>query len=122
MGLTAAVQEQIRRFVVEQVSADDLSDWLSAHAQQVLDSGKTEARRLMDLVFSLLEDEIQGYRTGEEIRSILASEVPLTVSVRGLHSDLDRTISAAITDFTWNEALGLSYEGSQETISTGVHV
>lgn len=100
MGLTAAVQEQIRRFVVELVSADDLSDWLSSHAQQVLDSGDAEARRLMDLTLSLLEDEIQGHRSEEDVRSILAREVPLTVSVTGFINETGQAAGRASTMIT----------------------
>lgn len=106
MGLTAAVQEQIRRFVDGQVSADDLSDWLDAHAQQVLDSGKTEARRLMDLTFSLLEDEVQGNRCQLDVREFLASEVPLVQAVTFDPMTLATTVSSTGTVATRTEVLG----------------
>ena len=85
MSLATNVQEQIRRYVVGLVSADDLSDWLSVHAQQVLDSGNSELRQLMDLTFNLLEDEGNGFRTEDEAREILGREVFAAV---GLHRSI----------------------------------
>lgn len=79
MNLATDVQDQIRRFVVGIVSADDLSDWLDVHAQQIHDAGDAELRRLTDLVFSLLEDEANSLRTGEQVRAILEQAVPSTV-------------------------------------------
>lgn len=79
MSLGTDVQDQIRRFVVGFVSADDLSDWLDAHAQRIHDTGDIELRRLTDLVFSLLEDEANGLRTGDQVRAILEQTVPSTV-------------------------------------------
>ena len=83
MSLASNVQDQIRRFIVGFVSADDLSDWLDVHAQGIHDDDDAELRRLTDLVFSLLEDEIQGFRTDEEVRAILERAVPATVSPTG---------------------------------------
>jgi hypothetical protein len=79
MSLGTDVQEQIRRFVVGIVSADDLSDWLDAHAQQIHDAGDAELRRLTDLVFSLIEDETNGLRNDEQVRAILEQAMPSTV-------------------------------------------
>jgi hypothetical protein len=79
MSLATNVQEQIRRFVVGVVSADDLSDWLDAHAQRIHDAGDSETRRLTDLAFNLLEDIVQGNRTTEEVQARLSTKVPMTV-------------------------------------------
>ena len=80
MSLGTDVQDQLRRFIIGLVSADDLSDWLDAHAQRIHNSDDVQLRRLTDLAFSLLEDEASGLRTDAEVRAILEQTVPSTVT------------------------------------------
>ena len=76
MSLATDVREQIRRYVVGAVDADDLSDWLDTHAQQIHDSGNSELRQLADLTHSLLEDVVQGLRTEADAQHTLTMRVP----------------------------------------------
>ncbi len=79
MSLTTDVQEQIRRYVVGAVDADDLSEWLDAHAQQIHDGGDSQLRGLTDLTHSLLEDVFQGVRTDDDARLTLGMQTPSAV-------------------------------------------
>lgn len=81
MALAADVREQIRSYVAGSARADDLSDWLDAHAQQIHDAEDVELRRLTDLTFSLLEDVFQGKRTDREAKTHL-SEAAGIVGIR----------------------------------------
>jgi hypothetical protein len=88
MQLADIVQKQIRRFAVGIVSADDLSDWLSVHAQAVHDSGDADLRRLTDFAFSLVEDVFQEHRQEEEAQKILWNVLPTTETVTVLQREL----------------------------------
>ena len=105
MSLATDVEEQIRRYVGELVSADDLSDWLSAHAHEVLDPGDADLRRLMDLAFSTLEDMFQGHRTEAEVRTLLASELPTTITLSPVSAESMRTVTVTGTAFTFRESI-----------------
>ena len=96
MQLASDVQEQIRRYIVGLVSADDLSDWLSVHAQQVHDAGIPELRRLMDLAFNVLEDEANGLRTEKEAKEILVNWSPMDVAFQGSLIMADQTVAIQI--------------------------
>ena len=63
-------------YVDGRVSAEDLSDWLDSHAQEIHDTKNLGLRGLSDLAFSLLEDVNQGHRTDEEVRLVPPSMVP----------------------------------------------
>lgn len=78
MTLSSQVHEQIRRYVVGLVSADDLSDWLSTRAREIFDSGDADLRRLMDLAFSTTEDVFNGVRTDDDAREVLGEGVSTT--------------------------------------------
>lgn len=80
MSLATDVQEQIRRYIVGSVNADDLSDWLDAHAQAIHAADDGELRRLTDLTFSMLEDVFQGQRTEIEARLLMGAQVPSELS------------------------------------------
>src|SRR5262245_8004383 len=84
MSLVTDVQDQIRRFVVGLVSADDLSDWLDAHAQAIHDDDNSDLRRLTDTTFSLLEDIFQGQRSEDEVQALLANDIEMRVSFSGV--------------------------------------
>jgi len=70
------VLDQIRRYIDEVSTAEELSSWLDAHAQEIHDTGMLELRGLTDLAFSLLEESLQGTRTDESVRRSLATAVP----------------------------------------------
>ena len=97
MNLASTVQEQIRRFVVGLVSADDLSDWLDAHAQQIHDAGDSELRRLTDTAFALLEDVLQGQRTEKDGRAALSELIAPVQSYMHSATSWGSTATAAAT-------------------------
>jgi hypothetical protein len=101
MSLAIDVQEQIRRYIVGFVSADELSDWLDAHAQRIHDARDDRLRRLTDLTLSLLEDVFQGHRTDEEARGALASGVPTTATLsRFLGEETGASAAVVTVSFT----------------------
>ena len=93
MSLATNVQDQIRRFVVGLVSADDLSDWLDAHAQAIHDAGDDQLRRLVDTAFSLLEDIQQGHRCEEDVQTLLSHEVHMAVGFSGFLRSSEGTVA-----------------------------
>lgn len=104
MQLADTVQEEIRRYVVGLVSADDLSDWLDMHAQAIHDEGGRWLRQLADLAHSLLEDVFEGQRTDENARSVLSAELPLnsavTVFERAFQGVVSYSTSGTMGTFT----------------------
>ena len=68
--------DQIRCYVDGVTTAEELSGWLDAHAQEIHDSGSLELRGLADLTFSALEERLQGVRTDESTRGALSKAVP----------------------------------------------
>jgi hypothetical protein len=78
------VLDQIRCYIDGVITAEDLSSWLDAHAQQIHDSESLELRGLADLAFSLLDEALQGARTDESARRSLVAAMP--IQQRFMHS------------------------------------
>lgn len=100
MQLADSVQEEIRRYVVGLVSADDLSDWLDMHAQAIHDEGGRWLRQFADLAHSLLEDVFQGHRTDEDVRSVLSAELPLDSTVSAFEDAFQGAVSYSTSGTT----------------------
>jgi hypothetical protein len=80
MSLAADVQEQIRRYIAGLISADDLSDWLDARAEEVGNRSDESAREVLAAQMATTERVTVVISSYVQVASVTGTAGTLTIS------------------------------------------